>query len=120
MEDTSDDDHAVADNGKLLDRLFDAGLLPKYAFPTDVATFSVFEETTDPWNPKRRYSPQQGLNAALSQYRSEEHTSELQSLMHISYAVFCLKKTNKKKTLDKYIVDKTRTSEYTYNHQNLK
>src|SRR3546814_8479784 len=25
--------------------------------------------------------------------RSEEHTSELQSLMHISYAVFCLKKT---------------------------
>src|SRR3546814_7564535 len=29
-------------------------------------------------------------------YRSEEHTSELQSLMRISYAVFCLKK--KKKT----------------------
>src|SRR3546814_7813732 len=30
-------------------------------------------------------------------HRSEEHTSELQSLMRISYAVFCLKK---KKTLD--------------------
>src|SRR3546814_4563213 len=31
--------------------------------------------------------------------RSEEHTSELQSLMRISYAVFCLKKkTNKKKS----------------------
>src|SRR3546814_3816667 len=28
--------------------------------------------------------------------RSEEHTSELQSLMRISYAVFCLKKTNKR------------------------
>src|SRR3546814_1013311 len=27
--------------------------------------------------------------------RSEEHTSELQSLMHISYAVFCLKKKKK-------------------------
>src|SRR3546814_945900 len=27
-------------------------------------------------------------------YRSEEHTSELQSLMRISYAVFCLKQTN--------------------------
>src|SRR3546814_1811805 len=27
--------------------------------------------------------------------RSEEHTSELQSLMRISYAVFCLKKTHK-------------------------
>src|SRR3546814_3812473 len=33
------------------------------------------------------------LAAALG--RSEEHTSELQSLMRISYAVFCLKKKNK-------------------------
>src|SRR3546814_3948858 len=32
--------------------------------------------------------------------RSEEHTSELQSLMRISYAVFCLKKKNKKTTND--------------------
>src|SRR3546814_6114732 len=30
--------------------------------------------------------------------RSEEHTSELQSLMRISYAVFCLKKTTKHET----------------------
>src|SRR3546814_10058400 len=30
--------------------------------------------------------------------RSEEHTSELQSLMRISYAVFCLKKKNKPNT----------------------
>src|SRR3546814_8382625 len=30
--------------------------------------------------------------------RSEEHTSELQSLMRNSYAVFCLKKKNQKKT----------------------
>src|SRR3546814_9393894 len=30
--------------------------------------------------------------ATMSQFRSEEHTSELQSLMRISYAVFCLKK----------------------------
>src|SRR3546814_10769876 len=30
------------------------------------------------------------------QHRSEEHTSELQSLMRISYAVFCLKKKKKK------------------------
>src|SRR3546814_2461736 len=30
----------------------------------------------------------------LSRLRSEEHTSELQSLMRISYAVFCLKKNN--------------------------
>src|SRR3546814_2573202 len=34
---------------------------------------------------------------ALNPERSEEHTSELQSLMRISYAVFCLKKKNKNK-----------------------
>src|SRR3546814_8594922 len=34
----------------------------------------------------------QGINGVL--VRSEEHTSELQSLMRISYAVLCLKKTN--------------------------
>src|SRR3546814_1057156 len=31
---------------------------------------------------------------AVAEARSEEHTSELQSLMRISYAVFCLKKKN--------------------------
>src|SRR3546814_1724487 len=35
---------------------------------------------------------QAGAMAAASSGRSEEHTSELQSLMRISYAVFCLKK----------------------------
>src|SRR3546814_1174800 len=34
-----------------------------------------------------------------SRPRSEEHTSELQSLMRISYAVFCLKKKTQHKTL---------------------
>src|SRR3546814_3996860 len=33
--------------------------------------------------------------AAIGVHRSEEHTSELQSLMRISYAVFCWKKKNK-------------------------
>src|SRR3546814_9361215 len=33
--------------------------------------------------------------------RSEEHTSELQSLMRISYAVFCLKKKKKRSTHEK-------------------
>src|SRR3546814_2525276 len=36
-----------------------------------------------------------GLEAARWLIRSEEHTSELQSLMRISYAVFCLKKNKK-------------------------
>src|SRR3546814_5495772 len=39
---------------------------------------------------------QTGIEAqAGSELRSEEHTSELQSLMRISYAVFCLKKKNR-------------------------
>src|SRR3546814_6083098 len=40
--------------------------------------------------PRFRPSPRQQASAA----RSDEHTSELQSLMRISYAVFCLKKKN--------------------------
>src|SRR3546814_9553653 len=42
----------------------------------------------------------EGLSRILSRLwaRSEEHTSELQSLMRNSYAVFCLKKKNKTKT----------------------
>src|SRR3546814_4135292 len=34
------------------------------------------------------------LRDCVMKHRSEEHTSELQSLMRISYAVFCLKKKN--------------------------
>src|SRR3546814_3203175 len=36
-----------------------------------------------------------GLKRRYRLFRSEEHTSELQSLMRISYAVFCLKKKTK-------------------------
>src|SRR3546814_8073282 len=42
---------------------------------------------------KGAYSPRLTLGADIGTlFRSEEHTSELQSLMRISYAVFCLKK----------------------------
>src|SRR3546814_5727132 len=45
---------------------------------------------------------EEGVSAAQV-IRSEEHTSELQSLMRISYAVFCLKKkTNKTNTKSKH------------------
>src|SRR3546814_8287666 len=43
--------------------------------------------------------------------RSEEHTSELQSLMRISYAVFCLKK--KKNSLNKHSSTTKSITEYT-------
>src|SRR3546814_6343334 len=42
-------------------------------------------------------SPQFCNSCHIMEPRSEEHTSELQSLMRISYAVFCLKKKKKKK-----------------------
>src|SRR3546814_9785610 len=46
--------------------------------------------------------------------RSEEHTSELQSLMRISYAVFCLKKKNK--TQNTCIIHKTSHSNHSKQH----
>ena len=54
---------------KLLDRLFDRGVLPRYAFPTDVVTFHVFDPaaSTDR-KAVLKYSPQLGLNQALSGY----------------------------------------------------
>src|SRR3546814_1884959 len=40
-------------------------------------------------------TPTDAVMMAVAHVRSEEHTSELQSLMRISYAVFCLKKKKK-------------------------
>src|SRR3546814_8782490 len=47
-----------------------------------------------------RAHPHRGAGYAAG-LRSEEHTSELQSLMRISYAVFCLKKKTKENNNDK-------------------
>src|SRR3546814_1124105 len=47
-----------------------------------------------------RRRPPRGAAADAGPLRSEEHTSELQSLMRISYAVFCLKK----KTTTEHII----------------
>src|SRR3546814_3636104 len=52
-------------------------------------------------NPSRSRSLAAAGDAGAVRRRSEEHTSELQSLMRISYAVFCLKKT-KKKDIDRH------------------
>src|SRR3546814_2107078 len=49
------------------------------------------------------------ISAMLLQQRSEEHTSELQSLMRISYAVFCLKKKNKTIALCRHTKSPTNT-----------
>src|SRR3546814_1551488 len=68
-----------------------------------------------PCNTVHTISPRRSLGSSTSLVsRSEEHTSELQSLMRISYAVFCLKKQkDKKKTAEKHGVmasDTTSTS----------
>src|SRR3546814_8086678 len=49
-------------------------------------------------NAKKEILAKVRMRVVIRQSRSEEHTSELQSLMRISYAVFCLKKKTKKKT----------------------
>src|SRR3546814_3341209 len=53
-------------------------------YPLSISSVSVAPQT-----PVRRIF---ALTASFCALRSEEHTSELQSLMRISYAVFCLKK----------------------------
>ncbi|TET39234.1 MAG: DEAD/DEAH box helicase [Planctomycetota bacterium] len=56
-------------SGNLLDRLLYKGVLPRYAFPTDVATFHVFDPDASKWSrPAFRFTPSQGLPVALSQY----------------------------------------------------
>lgn len=53
----------------LLDRLLYRGVLPRYAFPTDVATFHVFDPINSTmYRPAFQYTPSQGLTIALSQY----------------------------------------------------
>ncbi len=55
--------------GKLLDRLLYCGKLPRYAFPTDVATFHVFDrDRSTRFRPIMRFAPSQGLPIALTQY----------------------------------------------------
>jgi hypothetical protein len=56
-------------SGQLLDRLLYRGILPRYAFPTDVATFHVFDlARSSRFRPIMRFAPSQGLPIALTQY----------------------------------------------------
>src|SRR3546814_4378941 len=52
------------------------------------------ERIAEPQMHRRAQMRGAGMGIAELRGRSEEHTSELQSLMRISYAVFCLKKKN--------------------------
>src|SRR3546814_2781188 len=58
--------------------------------------------------------PMKLIDNVGNEIRSEEHTSELQSLMRISYAVFCLKK---KKTINQHCrSQQKRNAQITYSH----
>src|SRR3546814_4816014 len=62
---------------------------------------------------RSRASAMSPNSASRRMIRSEEHTSELQSLMRISYAVFCLKKKNEhyaKQTTIDYDESRTKTT----------
>src|SRR3546814_8898668 len=79
-------DFSVSDIGRAMLRLLAAASLqdkafgPRYHCEQRLPLIHHLEEIFHGWNLAGR---------------SEEHTSELQSLMRISYAVFCLKKKNK-------------------------
>src|SRR3546814_10408112 len=61
----------------------------RFSAPLPLVVSPMTQRTVSPAATATRFSP--GCSAMS---RSEEHTSELQSLMRISYAVFCLNKQN--------------------------
>src|SRR3546814_4813090 len=63
-------------------------------FVTDILPVELgFEKLDGPQLGSANYETE--TRTVIWKIRSEEHTSELQSLMRISYAVFCLKKKNR-------------------------
>src|SRR3546814_9674951 len=90
----------------LRDRLADDRLLPDRAYglvsgrrrSCDRADFRLGRAR---FRGRHRRPHQRGRRGARRRLRSEEHTSELQSLMRISYAVFCLKKKIEKRERQK-------------------
>src|SRR3546814_4999952 len=76
---------------------------------TEIADMAVVPAPSRDASKTPGYARPRPLSASA---RSEEHTSELQSLMRISYAVFCLKKKNTIIHITKYTQP---TQNYTYN-----
>src|SRR3546814_3898739 len=72
--------------------------------PRSTRTDTLFPYTTLFRSKDRRNRPRlcrpAGRAGVCRSFRSEEHTSELQSLMRISYAVFCLKKKKNNNTYE--------------------
>src|SRR3546814_18493966 len=73
--------------------LFRSGIVHPDDFEGGGDVYAGFSRDDAQWAWWKRYAEVMGGNR-----RSEEHTSELQSLMRISYAVFCLKKTSNQRS----------------------
>src|SRR3546814_7250072 len=84
-------DHEHGDQVSLPVRREMAGILEPFS-----PGWPLFEKHGDVFG--RHKLPHHEASVNPPRTRSEEHTSELQSLMRISYAVFCLKKKNKYNT----------------------
>src|SRR3546814_2950380 len=65
------------------------GIARKWPDPAKIANGHSWVSEEEFKKLEEQYTPE-----IVTRIRSEEHTSELQSLMRISYAVFCLKKKN--------------------------
>src|SRR3546814_1482710 len=76
-------------------------------FPEDVSDEVATPKPVPPLPARKPEVPQAAI-------RSEEHTSELQSLMRISYAVFCLKKKKKNQTKSTKVI-----TSYTNKHNTI-
>src|SRR3546814_5979545 len=93
--------HACADNGDPA----------RYRCRVETCRQTVIGLGTGPIRFRQQIIEQHGISPEQeNSARSEEHTSELQSLMRISYAVFCLKKKKKN----------TQTHTYQPNHKHTK
>src|SRR3546814_2586745 len=79
-------------SGFFHDSVFGIGGMVTIVYTCSALTQLVGGELADRYSLRGVYATVQWLQIPV---RSEEHTSELQSLMRISYAVFCLKKKNK-------------------------
>src|SRR3546814_4684403 len=91
--------------------LFRSSVLRLARFPLFLFCGEIERDSVDPAQHRFETLDLLGLEMREDAARSEEHTSELQSLMRISYAVFCLKKkktiqNNKTGTLHKKVTEK--------------
>src|SRR3546814_6717944 len=73
------------------------GAVPRATQPSRAARNPLCVRPPERWKPQildqpYKFAPEDHCNECTHHHRSEEHTSELQSLMRISYDVFCLKK----------------------------